>query len=92
MARKPKEDSIDKIIDDPPKSDPNLPEPSPSAVEIFKEMSVEDQDEVIRMIVSQGDFNRLARIIQTSDTPGAVELFLDRIGYHHFLPAVKDRK
>ena len=81
-----------KIVEGFPKPVPKSADPSPSVAEIFQNMSIEDQDEIIRMILANGDFNRLARIIKTSDTPGAVDLFLDRIGYFHFLPMVKEKK
>lgn len=92
MARKPEADSVEKIVEDNPKPGTEVTDPLPSAADIFRTMSVEDQDEVIRMILADGDWSRLARIIKTSDTPGAIDLFLDRIGYHHFLPMIKEKK
>jgi len=60
------------------------------AAELFKVMSADDQDEILRLILSEGGFERLMRILRASDRPGSLDLLLDRICYYHFLPPVKE--
>lgn len=70
---------------------PNPLPPSPAQVhELFKSLPEDEQDEILRMIIDDGGLQRLVSVVQDINTPGAVELMLDRVEYYHFLPVVKD--
>jgi hypothetical protein len=58
--------------------------------EFFKKLSPDDQDDILRMIIYEGGVDRLLSVIQSTDTPGAVDLFLDQVQYFHFLPTVRE--
>lgn len=89
MTRDPEEKAIEKIIEEIGSPLPNLPETKPTAQEIFSSLSLEEQDEILKLIIAKGGIGRLLSIIHSGDTPGALELFLDRIHYYHFLRLVE---
>ena len=70
--------------------DLNSPQAPSRALELFKSLSEEEQDEVLRWILSEGGVERLLTALGARDAPGSLEVFLGRVGYHHFLPVVKD--
>jgi hypothetical protein len=90
MQKNPEDEIVDRIIDEMPSPNPGLPELVPSVVEMFESMSIEDQDEILRLIMGKDGFERLARLVHSTDTPGAMDLFLDRVRYYHFFRVVED--
>jgi len=86
----PDEDIMDRIVEGTPSPDPMLPDTVRTPIELFESLTVDEQDEVLRLIIRQDGFGRLAKLVQNTDTPGAMDLFLDRVKYFHFLPLVRD--
>jgi hypothetical protein len=84
------DEALEKLVEEMPSPNPVLPEQIPTPFDIFQSLSIEEQDEVLRMIIGQDGFGRIAKLVQSNDTPGAMDLFLDRVRYYHFLPMVKD--
>ena len=64
--------------------------PSLDVLEVFRNLTKEDQDELLRMIISEGDIKRIISLAESMSLPGNVELFLDRVQYHHFLPIAEN--
>lgn len=62
------------------------PPTSPEILELFRNLTEEDQDELLRMIIAEGDIKRIISLAESMALPGNIELFLDRVQYHHFLP------
>lgn len=58
------------------------------AVELFKSLTEEEQDEVLRCILSEGGVKRILAALGARESPGALEVFLDAVEYYHFLPVV----
>jgi hypothetical protein len=71
---------------------PEVVDTAGSLIDSFKKLTVEQQDQILRYVVKKNGYERLLEAIKSSDTPGALELFLDRIHYHHFLPMIRESK
>ncbi len=65
-------------------------EPEISAQELYHKLSTDDKQEILKMIIDEGGIAQLASVVQDINTPGAVDLLLDKIEYYHFYPSVKD--
>jgi len=90
MAKNSDKKIVKQISEDSPGRDVVAPENAAQALDFIRSLSVEEQNEVIRMLVREGGINRLVDAVQANDTPGAFDLFLDRIEYWHFLKAVSE--
>ena len=90
MTKDPEEKAVKRAVDEIPETGQILPATSPKAVELFDSLTSDEQDEILRLIISDGGFDRLMEIVQANDTPGAVDLFLDRVRYYHFFRTVKE--
>jgi hypothetical protein len=72
-----------------PSSDKSI-ETIGTITELFYTLSRDEQDEILRLIILDGGFNRILSAIQDVTTPGAFDIFLDKVQYFHFLRSVKD--
>lgn len=67
-----------------------ITEPATNSVEFFKKLNTDQQDEILRMILTEGGLGRLMSAIQDVTTPGAFDIFLDQVQYYHFFPSVRE--
>ncbi len=65
-------------------------DPASNSVEFFKKLDTDQQDEILRMILTDGGLGRLMSVIQDVTTPGAFDIFLDQVQYYHFFPSVRE--
>jgi hypothetical protein len=92
MASNRKKNRINLLPDeDPTGSLPVVPESGENHIEYFRNLSLEDQDEILRMILAEGGIKRIISLFELQDMPGNMDLFFDRVQYHHFLPVVEER-
>ncbi len=75
-----------------PLADPVKSEDASRVHELFKSLTPDEQDEILRRIITDGGLERLVSMVQDIRTPGAVDLVLDQVEYYHFLPFPKDLK
>jgi hypothetical protein len=61
-----------------------------TVTDLFYTLSTDEQDEILRLIILEGGFNRILAAIQDVTTPGAFDIFLDKVQYFHFLRSVKE--
>jgi len=66
-------------------------EPVVTAQELYRKLSTDDKQEILRMIIDEGGIAQLASVVQDLNTPGAYDLLLDNIEYYHFYPAVTEQ-
>lgn len=65
-------------------------EPVSPAFDVFKSLSPEEQDDVIRLIIEEGGINKLLSILQADELPGVGHLMLDNVRYYNFFPMVRE--
>ena len=58
--------------------------------EVFQSLTDEEVEEMLHLIITEVSPDRLYQLANGLHTPGAFDLVLDDIGYHHFFPMVKD--
>ncbi len=63
---------------------------SGGTIEVFKSLTIDEQDEVLSHVLSEGGLERLLALAHASEMPVALDLFLDRVRYHHFLPLAEE--
>ena len=59
--------------------------------DLYKTLSDVEQEELLRMLLSEGGLQRVASVVQNINTPGAVDMLLDRVRYYHFFRAVQEK-
>lgn len=65
-------------------------DPASNSVELFKNLDTDQQDEILRMILTDGGLSRLMSVVQDVTTPGAFDILLDQVQYYHFFPSVRE--
>jgi len=63
----------------------------PNACDYFKTLTHDEQNEILRMILSEGGLTRLMSVVLDAGEVGDWDLWLDRVSYYHFLPSVKEK-
>jgi hypothetical protein len=79
-------------IDEIPQTPSAFIDPGNSVVDIFKTLSTDEQDTILHYIIDEDGFSRLMGILRSKDTPGAADLFLDRVRYIIFFHYIKINK
>ena len=93
MARDKKKMAIEKLSEEIPAGSPDGTEQRTRVYEVFMSLSEDDQNEILRMILSEGGVTRLMSLTQGISTPGALDLILDQVQYYHFFrPVVEEEQ
>ena len=90
MVSNRKKSRIAPVLDENPEIMPVIQEMQPGTVDLFKKLSNEEQDEILKMIISEGGMKRILSLFEIQNSSGNIDLFFDRIRYYHFLPLVDE--
>ena len=90
MGNEEKKRAIEKTAEDGVVQIGDTVEPISRVYEVFKSLSDDEQEEMLRLILTEGGVTKLFSLAQSVSTPGAMDLVLDRISYYHFLRPVTE--
>ena len=58
--------------------------------DLIKMLDETEHDELMKMLTGDGGIRKMSAVTQDINTPGAIELLLDRVEYYHFFRPVQE--
>jgi len=83
-----KENKIETVV-------PELENPSNSPAEIhalYKNLTSDEQADFLKLVLGETNLLNISDIVQDLNTPGALDLLMDKISYYHFYPVFRETK